>query len=337
MNVSWRDNKTITISDRQFRDGNDDYGKKIKVFDRKAQNNINDIVNSAALAFHKSLIGISELFLVEEQNVNLRQTKAVLIYYAVYHLFCCAMLLDPEYEIVFMANKDGSLRYGTTERQLNDQSERPEAWRFALKYETDLASRIKHSEIQEYCSNLRKRYQEDQNKLSPWSKILYRSFVKAPNNASSKCIPGLFEKLEYIRDRALYRPTAVWLNDKKQYAQTSLEIREQIESEPSSSGLYEIIKAFWEEILRSKDNTICRFVGMVMGSFIDCETEYANQLGYTWEQLELMNGCQEDQTVPSYICQMMELYDPEVALMLFERFWKRIVNNDEDNSKSIKL
>lgn len=69
-------------------------------FSRSAPMNISDIAHCAELSFHKALIGIAELCLLEEGSKSLRLSKAVQAYYVAYHLFVCAMLLDDRYDII---------------------------------------------------------------------------------------------------------------------------------------------------------------------------------------------------------------------------------------------
>jgi hypothetical protein len=64
--------------------------------------NENYLVYCAALSFHKSLVGISELNALEMLNSNpngggLRISRAMSSYYSIYHLFICMILLDKEY------------------------------------------------------------------------------------------------------------------------------------------------------------------------------------------------------------------------------------------------
>jgi hypothetical protein len=50
---------------------------------------------------------------------------------------------------------------------------------------------------------------------------LYKEFIQSDINEPNKSIPGLYEKLCYIRDRAIYRPSVVIDRRNGGYIQTS--------------------------------------------------------------------------------------------------------------------
>ena len=106
-----------------------------------------DVIHSAALAFHKALIGVVQL--KELESCNLRLPKAVITYYIVYHIFTLCMLLDEDYSGKKIETFDLNA--------LNSKSELPEEWNLQRKLEEDYATRIKHSEIKKYCVSIRKK------------------------------------------------------------------------------------------------------------------------------------------------------------------------------------
>ena len=176
------------------------------VFDRSYPNNKIDIASSAALALHKAIIGICGLSSLEKAEqvarINLRSSKAVQTYYVLYHLFTCCMLLDDDYEITFKS-KYGHIKYGTELNDLKKSPRKPHHWNSRKNMEMDLAVRITHGEIKKYCNALRKRASSKEVPLSPFLSILHDAFV------SDSCRLILFEKADYIRDRAIYRPSHV--------------------------------------------------------------------------------------------------------------------------------
>lgn len=212
--------------------------KTLLFFCRDNWINQSDIAHCAALAFHKSLIGISELSLVEDAGTPFRFAKAIQTYYPVYHLFVCSMLLDNDYEL--RLNR-GMLpeRYEVEKSELNNQSDLPEQWNKGRELEQDLASLIQHANIRRYCEKARK----NPEGLRPYASSLYAAFIESDGNPKHKCTPGLFEKLEYIRDRAVYCPTHIVYKDGG-YAQTSYDVRKEIEGLPSSKDLYNTLFSF---------------------------------------------------------------------------------------------
>ena len=301
-----------------------EYSKTAKdtiVFCRDNWINKNDIAHCAALAFHKSLIGISELSLVEDAGTPFRFAKAIQTYYPVYHLFVCNMLLDNDFEIRLGR---GMLpeRYEVEKSELNDKSELPEQWNKGRELEQDLASLIQHANIRRYCEKTR----INPESLRPYASILYKAFVETDGDPKHKCIPGLFEKLEYIRDRAVYRPTHVVYKDGGT-AQTSYDVRREIEGLPSSGDIYNTLLLFYEELrsLPKKSEIENLFLMYVKNDYIECKGKIAKRLGYSWNAIEQMGGNKAENTVPSFLCQMMELFDETESLRFYRNYWERIL------------
>ena len=86
-------------------------------------------------------------------------------------------------------------------------------------------------EIKKYCNALRKRASSKEVPLSPFLSILHDAFV------SDSCRLILFEKADYIRDRAIYRPSHV-SSFTDTPIQTSKNTREQIDSMPDSETIH---------------------------------------------------------------------------------------------------
>lgn len=154
-------------------------GKKTCILDRENSHNCEAISSCAALAFHKSIIGLCELTSIENINTaSLRLSKALSTYYCVYHLFTCCMLLDSAYDIIVPFDKsDGYARYGCKDSELNDPSETPEVWEQQKKHEQDLATMINHEQIKNHCKLLRAGALK-QKSWQPFKQLLYKYFIE---------------------------------------------------------------------------------------------------------------------------------------------------------------
>lgn len=296
-----------------------------------------DLYNCAALSFHKALIGIADLALIEEierfgkernKPYSLYISKAIQTYYSVYHLFVCAMLLDPLYNIKvnYYFIKDYEVSYD----DLNSESQDPEQWNNGRKFEQDLASAIQHRHIRKYCEEVRQRPDKDEE-----IELLYNNYIKH-NNGTTTCIPGLFEKLDYIRDRAIYRPTHVILKEGG-YAQTSAEVRKEIDFCPSSQDIYETLFDYFKIILsKSSSNPLylnfCYMFANIVeqgnsGNYIRLSDEDISCLHYTWDELEKeLDGDPKGKAVPAGVCQMMQVFDKEYVKFAYQKYWKPIID-----------
>lgn len=291
--------------------------EKKYVFYREHDSNRGDIAGSAALALHKSIIGICGLHSLEqaEQNlkVHFRQQRAVQTYYIIYHLFTCCMLLDESYAIVFSSRKDGQINYGSELAELRRMPEKPEEWNLRKNKEMDLAVRIKHGDIKQYCEEKR----NNNNQLPPFLQAIYNAFI------CDNCSIFPFEKADYIRDRAIYRPSFIATKTGIPI-QTSMNVRTQIDSLPRSEKLYEIVCTFLNDVWSIPGDKYYPFVMQLINSRVSCPTEYAKGLEYSWEQLSEAGGSEIDESVPSWVCQMMELYSPEELQFYYDRYWKKV-------------
>lgn len=291
--------------------------EKKYIFDRKHENNRGDIAGSAALALHKAIIGICGLHSLEQaeqsMNVQFRQQRAVQTYYIIYHLFTCCMLLDESYEIVFSPRRGGQLNYGSELPELRKLPEKPEEWNYRKNKEMDLAVRIKHGDIKQYCEEKRKA----NNQLPPFLQTIYNAFI------CDNCSVFPFEKADYIRDRAIYRPSFVATKTGTPI-QTSKNVRTQIDSLPRSKKLHEVVCTFLNDVWSIPGDKYYPFFMHLINSRVSCPTEYAKGLGYSWEQLSKAGGSEIDESVPSWVCQMMELYNPEELQLYYDRYWKKV-------------
>ena len=186
-----------------------------------------------------------------------------------------------------------------------------------------MASSIQHSNIRWYCETARK----NPGRLRPYTSILYRAFIGSDGNPAHKCIPGLFEKLEYVRDRAIYRPTHVIYTDGR-FAQTSYDVRTEIEGLPSSKDIYNTLFAFYKEIVSLPDPSEIEslFLYYLKTDSVDCREEIVERLGYSWTTIEQMGGNKAENRVPSFLCQMMELFDEAESLRFYKNYWEKIIS-----------
>lgn len=109
---------------------------------------------------------------------------------------------------------------------------------------------------------------------------------------------------------------------------------------PASSDLFAVI----EEIHRcicdiaakdSSDNVLYLYESMFNTARVDCESQYAAKLGYSWEILEKMGGSQPEKKVPSFLCQLMELESPEMAYYFYQKYWRPLIPDISDLSKDL--
>ena len=256
-----------------------------------------DVIQSAALAFHKALIGVVQLN--ELENNNLRLPKAVITYYIVYHIFTLCMLLDLNDSVkkIDLCNP----------KELNSKSELPEQWNLQRKLEEDYATRIKHIDIKKYCEHMRKK---ETGKLSATEKILFENFIKQPPDENTPCISGLYEKLCYVRDRAIYRPSVLELTNGG-YVQTSLDVKKEIDSLPNSGELYKVICSMYNEFIsEAKQTKKYNYLLAYMWCLpIDCSDSFAELSDSDAALLRTMQSFYTDNGLNSHICHMLELYD----------------------------
>lgn len=201
----------------------------------------------AALAFHKSLIGLSQLNASErvsgqDSSMYGDGARGIYTYYVVYHLFCACMLITPS-EFAGMKFKEPA---EVTDEQIDNPSECPEQWDRGKEYEADWATKITHGQIKDFCKKRREK-QQDWKVNIPYLVPLYDYFVD-DTGADKRCIPAMYEKLCYIRDRVIYRPSNV-ITTSGRSVQTSAQLGKELRSLPESEQLYRIIKKIYSGIV----------------------------------------------------------------------------------------
>lgn len=223
------------------------------VFDRNNKNNIEYLANCAALSFHKALIGIAELRAIKlvsssDKAGGFRISKSINTYYVAYHTVVSLMLLDSNYELKYNSSlRNGQVPLEVSLKQLNKEYITPEQWEEGKNLEEDLGSRLKHKDIKKYFKQMRSRFQESYIFEKPQA-ILYKYFIHH-DNSKQMSSNTLYEKLCYIRDRSVYRPT--WcINDVTGgFIQTSLNVRKEIDELPSYEELLNICTEIYMGIL----------------------------------------------------------------------------------------
>ncbi|HAY73727.1 MAG TPA: hypothetical protein DCY31_07825 [Ruminococcaceae bacterium] len=202
--------------------------------------------NCAALAFHKSLIGLSQLNALERvagQGGFMYGARGIYTYYVVYHLFCSCMLITPP-EIVNIKFEEPE---EVTDEQIDSPSEAPAQWDKGRDYEADWATKILHKQIKKFCKEVRKIDRQNWEAIAPYLVPLYKYFVD-DTNSEEQCIPAMYEKLCYIRDRIIYRPSDV-ITTSGRNVQTSAQMGKEVRSLPGSARLYQIIGEIYSKIL----------------------------------------------------------------------------------------
>ncbi|MDR0951490.1 MAG: hypothetical protein LBM18_01005 [Oscillospiraceae bacterium] len=296
---------------------------------RGKNNNDKAIAGCAALAFHKALIGICELSSIESvEHTALRMSKAIVTYYIAFHLMTCCMLLDEKdnYDIIMRVDKD-KVKYGATLEELNASGESAEVWDQCKKYEQDLATNFNHSEIRIYCKKLR----DNASNKSDWPKFkqsIYETFVDE-RIKENKCQPCLYEKLNYVRDRVIYRPSDVPSDSEIGFAQTSKDVRVEIESLPDSDRLYKAAQDFFSAAIESehKEGLMNEFLYRLLNTAVSIDESDFVYEDFTKEDFDMFNAMHPfGKTFPSYIAQLAELKDRDDVVKYYKKYWKPLYN-----------
>ena len=308
--------QSITGNYKFYKDG------RQLIVDRENPNNRVAISKSSALAFHKSIIGICELSAlesVENATVSFRISKAVQTYYIVYHLFTAAMLLYDEYAIKSKSKIEREkVRFEVYGKDLNSPNETAMQWDSAQKYETDFATSITHSDIKSFCKTIRNKKNQGDT-LPSFLELLYAHFIKELED-ETKSIKCLYNKLCYVRDRAIYRPSFVVNAEDGLDWQTSLAVRKEIDDLPSSVYLFKIIKKFFSSLDSEHNNFHYMFLFSFWHSPVECDS--SDFRGYDVEDKKNIEYC--DGAVSSYLCHLMELEDKERVLECKSKYWDEL-------------
>ena len=225
----------------------------------------------ATLSYYKALMGICQLSLLEQNRQQFRPSIAIQTYYIIFHFATCCILFDDKYR-----NDKLKIPKEVSREELNSTDESPATWARQRELEKDIAASMTHHEIVNYCKKLRERIKNSQ--IEDHIKVFYNAIVD-DTITNGKCIAGLYEKVQYIRVRAVYRPTFVKYVYEEKYAQTSKDVRKEIDALPKCSSLFETLKLFYE-VLPSD----IKHQWSLEVSLIECNAP--ENLGYTWNDLE---------------------------------------------------
>lgn len=303
--------------------------------DRNNVENEHYISACAALAFHKALIGLAELNALEkvrnlEAAGGLRISRAVNTYYFAYHLFTSLMLIDDKYKIKLRKKycRDGKVHLAVKFDDLSNTSELPETWNEFGSLEQDLATQITHTDIKSYCENLR----NSTETLDLPHRILFNNFIYADYQNPNTSIKGLYEKLCYVRDRAIYRPSNV-LDIDGGYIQTSKHVRKEIDNLPSFTELFQVIEDIYYQILKLAQikgkNIYGTFSFHLWGTSILEDMEYMISLGYEVSEIRNIKFMKrfekEELSFSSYITQLIELVDKQRLFSDMDTIWGELI------------
>ena len=291
----------------------------------------------AALAFHKALIGLSQLDALElasGQMSDLYGARGIYTYYVVYHLFCSCMLIAPE------IYTDGKLKapsqYGKTpEEEINSPSETPKQWEKGREYEADWATKITHSQVKDFCKNLRCSEKADWGTELPYLIPLYDYFIN-DTGSENQCIPALYEKLCYVRDRIIYRPSYVPVSSGN-IVQTSAQLGEEVRSLPGAEYLYKAISEIYRKLLvcmeteREKGGHgvyIAMFAEMWAGRVNEKDLKALCSIGHKKSRLQRL-GQRDDEgeySFPTYISHLLETETIDFVRKYHKKYWKPLEN-----------
>lgn len=296
--------------------------------------------NCAALAFHKALIGLSQLDALESVSgilSSLYGPRGIYTYYVVYHLFCACMLIVPER----YGTKDlkPPANYGKTkEEELNNPSETPEQWENGRKYEADWATNITHTQVKKFCAYLRSENKDQWQTDAPYLIPLYRYFID-DFGAEQHCIPALYEKLCYIRDRILYRPSYVE-TESGDRIQTSAEIGKELHSLPNVAELYQEISEVYRGFIscmeqeRAGVRKMCTHMlsNMWVGR-IQEDVDTLCVLGHKKECLMSLGNPESPRnfTFPTYISHLIEFESTSFVQKCAEKYWRPLESLYNEN------
>ena len=296
-------------------------------------------LNSAALAIHKSIIGIVKLEKLEDAaSDNLLSgfgdVRAIYTYYCVYHLFVACMLMDYENtKDILGKSKEKYFKTLISDNELNRMNEIPEEWEKKKAQERDWATVISHTQVKKYCEILRGKKDSIDSWL-PYLIPLYDNFVDDTIECG-KCKPALYEKLCYIRDRIIYRPSYV-ITKSENRLQTSRDLGKEIRSLPKALDLFQIVsdiydgflKVYQKEEEKNKGNSwgecglLLRF--MWIANLVSCWIEDYMELGHKMDELkEIMLFQENDEKMyfSSYIAQLLETEKIENIIKYNKKYW----------------
>lgn len=304
--------------------------------------------NCAALSFHKSLIGLMQLNQLEEVSSVLQpsflSSRVLNIYYTVYHLFCCCILMTP----TEFANVKLNSPQERSDKVIISKNNTVESWESRKKAESDWSTLITHSLIKKFCNNLRTC---DLTNAPSYLKSLYRLFID-DTLVNQKCINGLYEKLCYYRDYVLYRPAFI-LSESDHYWQTAFRLTDDFSSLPTSLELYNAISEIYNGFLIEMENEskpindsasfwyFTPFLHAIWGCSVNCPVSKLDSTGHTIEELKKFEFLPNDDPntiqLPTYISHLLDLENIDCILQYNEKYWVPLKNRFQETISKITV
>lgn len=296
------------------------------LLNRNDDENKHYIAEVVSLSFHKALFGISELralnyFATRKNAGGFRMSKAINTYYIGYHLMTFCLLIDENYDIILKKKLvNGKVPLEINSELLNSDEETPDRWNKQKDLETDLASMISHADLKNYC----KKFREGKFKINDINILFYNNFI------ANNCNLIWYEKLCYIRDRVVYRPTVVIDDNDGGLIQTSADVREEIDNLPSWKQLYDFITKLHNKIISifkmKPGNMNALLLAYLWGGIpMEEDYDYIKSLGWKDDDIEKYKCWQahyfDTLSFDSYICHMVEIFNIERIRKDFKSFW----------------
>lgn len=288
---------------------------------RKAQ------LQCAALAMHKTIIGIMRLDELEEAASRtgiseFLDARAICTYYSIYHLFAACMLMSDE------STKNRKWDFSASDEEIDSEEETVDTWNTAKKNEQDWATMIKHGQIKSFCEKIRKN-KESLCENKPYLIPLYDNFIDDTLTAG-KCKTALYERLCYIRDRSIYRPSFV-ITKSGRSVQTSRCMGVEIRSLPKAADLFRIVSQIYDGFIAEYEcenkSGECAWLLHYMwtANLVTCKIEDLTELGHKVDQLKWIGDIdREDEKkmcFSSYEVQLLETESVNNIIKYEEKYW----------------
>ncbi len=295
----------------------------------------------AALAFHKSLIGLSQLDALERtsgQGSGLYGARGLFVYYTVYHLFCACMLITPS---EYVGKLKPPKKYGKiTDEEIDNPSEAPAQWEHGKEYESDFATIITHTQVKNFCTNLRTCEKDRWNHDAPYLVPLYHYFVDDANS-DKQCIPGLYEKLCYVRDRIIYRPSYVQTVSGR-IVQTSAQLGYELRSLPNAEYLYHAITEIYNAMMQRMEeerrmgeygSCLAALTGMWNDRTGEENLSGLCALGHSKRRLQSLGQRDENgqYSFPTYISHLLEIESIDFVRTYKKKYWAPLEKAYQDS------
>jgi len=281
----------------------------------------------AALAMHKAIIGIMRLDELEEAAARtdiseFLDARAICTYYSVYHLFVTCIIMTDN------SVKNCKWNFSVSDEEIDSEDETAGAWNTAKNNEQDWATKITHGQIKNFCKRVRMNRENlygDKYYLIP----LYDNFID-DTLTEGKCKPALYERLCYIRDKSIYRPSFV-VTKSGHRVQTSRYVGEEIRSLPKAAELFRIVSQIYDGFIKENErenetgecDALLNY--MWLDNIVRCKIGDLIELGHEIDQLKRIGGIDiEDQKkicFLSYEAQLLETESVENIIKYEKKYW----------------